>query len=57
MKYQLSTINWDSTLDKNLNLVYEWTDVRTTGTLYAPGMGLRLRVHKNKLNYSRLLAE
>ena len=42
MKYQLATMNrsWDSTLDKNLNLVYGLTDrhtqVRTTQTLYVP---------------------
>ena len=49
---QLATIkrSWDSTLDKNLNLVYGWmyrpTHVRTTPTLYAPG-GPRPRGHKN----------
>ena len=50
MKYQLATINrsWDSTLDKNLNLVhartYVHTHVRKTQTLYAPG-GPRPRGH------------
>ena len=38
MKYQLPIINssYDSTLDKNLNLGYGRTDIRTTQKLYAP---------------------
>ena len=53
MNYQLATINrsWDSTLDKNVNLVYGRTDVRSyarTDNLNAlcPG-GPRPRGHKN----------
>ena len=66
MKYQLATINrsCDSTLDKNLNLVYGQmdgrTDVRTTPTLYDPvgrGRGgikklLFFNVSKNMIFFS-----
>ena len=49
MKYQLATVNraWDSTMDKNLSLVYGRIDVRTARTLYAPS-GPRPRGHTNQ---------
>ena len=41
MKYQLATINmsWDYTLDKNLNLVYGWTDGQPERSMAPAGRG------------------